>query len=203
MGSKTRSSGKNKQTTVDTSAERKSLRQERTTLTENVLPQVYEAPKRESSLPSTTATTQPTTPAIPAELKSEQRTSGLPVGAWIGIGFAISLVVILGVLLFFGQKRVTESLVKFMSRRKKPEAVDPILLSQGKVTVPLPARSYSVQSKASRAWSGSTPRTIIPDLPFASIEVEPDGRLSPRLPIANKRGGSLPGTPNSVSRRDV
>lgn len=203
MGSKSKSTRTEKHPPVSSSSTRKSLRQEPTTLTENVFPQVDEAPKRILSLPSTTTTAQPTTPAIPADLKNEQRTSGLPVGAWIGIGFAILLVVILGVLLFFGQKRVRESLVKFMSRSKKPEASDPILPPQGKVMVPLPVRSYSVQSKASRAWSGSTPRTIVPDLPFASIEVEPDGRLSPRLPIANKRGGSLPGTPNSISRRDV
>lgn len=46
-------------------------------------------------------------------------------------------------------------------------------------------------------------RIIIPDIPFAAIDVEPDGRRSPRLPIVNKRGSSTGGTPSSFLNADV
>ena len=126
---------------------------------------------------------------------------GLPIGAWIGIGFAILVILILVVVLVFGHKKVTEYLVAKLtrngSRRSRTGQSNVFQLN----VHPLPPRTCSDHfSKMSHTGTISTPRTVSPDFPFASIEVEPDGRLSPRLPIPSKRGSpSLPGTPNNLT----
>ena len=127
---------------------------------------------------------------------------GLPVGAWVGIGFAVAFILVLGAVLFFGHKKVTDYLVAAMTRKNRNSS-QPARPDRGSISLhPLPPRSSSVYlSKMSQTGATSTPRTTATDIPFASIEIEPDGRLSPRLPIPSKRGSSLPGTPYNIHRR--
>jgi hypothetical protein len=139
------------------------------------------------------------TPPVSSNILKETASSGLPVAAWVGIGFGILFLLILGLVLFFGHKKVTDYLVAKLTRTRmnQSQGQGGRILHQTPI-LPTPTRSQSgYTSKLSQTCSSSTPRTAIPDIPFASIEIEPDGRLSPRLPIPNKRGSSLPGTPCS------
>lgn len=138
-----------------------------------------------------------------ARLDSESSTSGLPVGAWVGIGFCIFFLCILGIVLFFGHRRVTDTLVAKLARQKRRIFAEPSGRNAPIAIVgPTPTRTHSAMLiKMSYTGSSSTHRTSVPDIPFAPVEVDPDGRLSPRLPIASKRGSYLPGTPNSTSLR--
>ncbi|TEB19923.1 hypothetical protein C9890_0136 [Perkinsus sp. BL_2016] len=134
-------------------------------------------------------------------VSNAEAADGLPIGAWIGIGFAVLFILILGVVLFFGHKKVTEYLVAKLTRngrRSYPTRQSNVFQLN---VHPLPPRTCSEHfSKMSQTGTMSTPRTVAPDFPFASIDVEPDGRLSPRLPIPSKRGSSsLPGTPNNLA----
>jgi hypothetical protein len=143
-----------------------------------------------------------TTHRIPSDPKTDHSSGPLPVGAWIGIGFGVLLVVLVAVLIFFGHKKVTEALVTFLSRRRRS---DPVVVTHSPPRPMLdsvrPRSNSGHLSKISHSGMSSTPRTAVPDIPFAAIDIEADGRLSPRLPIMNKRTPSLPSTPNSVTRR--
>ena len=144
-----------------------------------------------------------TTQPIPSDPKTDHSSGALPVGAWIGIGFGVLFLLIVAVLVFFGHKKVTEALVTFLSRRRRRS--DPAVVVQSPPRPTLdsvrPRSNSGHLSKLSHSGMSSTPRTAVPDIPFAAIDIEADGRLSPRLPIINKRTPSLPGTPNSVTRR--
>jgi hypothetical protein len=127
---------------------------------------------------------------------------GLPVGAWVGIGFAVVFFLTLCVVLFFGHRKVTDYLVAIVTRKSRNSGQGVQGVRNSTPLHTLPPRSSSIHmSKISHTGSASTPRTMIPDIPFASIEIESDGRLSPRLPIPSKRGSSLPGTPNNLQHR--
>ena len=144
-----------------------------------------------------------TTTLIPASIVHDVRAGGLPIGAWIGIGFALLILILVGIVWFVGHKRVIEYFVSLTTRRSRKGTPLPRVSTQfdaGQLEA-LPVRSSSGHfSKISH--SGSTPRTGLTDIPFASIEIDGDGRMSPRLPIASKRGNSSVGTPLSVHSRE-
>lgn len=139
-----------------------------------------------------------TTTLIPAGVSEEPPSSGLPVGAWIGIGFALLFLILVGIVWFVGHKRVIEYVVSMKTRASRkatplPRSItvtDPVHLE------PLPVRTSSGHF-SKNSHPASTPRTAMTDIPFASVEIDSDGRMSPRLPIASKRGSSLNGTPHS------
>ena len=144
-------------------------------------------------------TISPTVSPIPAEPQSKNEVSGLPVGAWVGIGLAIFFVLAAVTVFFIGHKKVSEYFVSIIAKRRGKEPIPPqktkVILSDLVAT-----RSHS---RSSYKASAGSPRTTLPDIPFAPIEIESDGRMSPRLPIASKRGSSTGGTPSSVIRQEL
>ena len=128
--------------------------------------------------------------------------SGIPVGGWVGIGFGIVLVLLIAVYFIIGQRKVTEYFVrvirdriqrrdnKFSNRQHDQETLD---------SLEVRCSSKSENRQGSRQGSSighyetnvGTPMTVH-EIPVAPIEIEPDGRMSPKLPIANRR---LTGSP--------
>ena len=137
---------------------------------------------------------------LAAEPVPDQTVSGLPVGAWVGIGFGILIFVALALLFFIGHKRVTEYFVAIIAKRpgwhdNREKDRDLTFIE------PEPSQCYN--ARGSHGGSTNTPKTSVPDFPFASVEVDADGRVSPRLPIMSKRGSSIGSTPSSALHRDA
>ena len=125
----------------------------------------------------------------------------LPVGAWVGIAFAILAALVIGLFFFVGHRRVREYYVSMMQNRDKPSKSAPTASKPADVlTLDSLDVRCSTRSDNGRVSSGYdhcfSPRTC--DIPFAPVEVETDGRLSPKLPILSKREGSAAGTPSSL-----
>jgi hypothetical protein len=132
--------------------------------------------------------------------------SGIPVGGWVGIGFGIVLVLLVAVYFIIGQRKVTEYFVrvirdriqrrdkKYSKRQHDQETLD---------SLEVRCSSKSENRQGSRQGSSigyyetnvGTPITVH-DIPVAPIEIEPDGRMSPKLPIASRRltGSSMGAT---------
>lgn len=140
---------------------------------------------------------QKTVPSDLATTSPPSSSSTLPVGAWVGIGFAICITLVLIVFFLVGHRRVREYYVSLMQTRVgrkrptvAPKQVDVLTLDSIDIRC-------STRSDNGRVSDHSfSPRTS--DLPFAPVDVELDGRLSPRLPILSKREGSAGGTPSSI-----
>lgn len=133
---------------------------------------------------------------------SNPSTSYVSVGVWIGIAFAVLFVLLVSVVFFIGHRKVSEYFVslyalKFVKRYKLTRN-DPRTDREQPGNV-----SPQMHEKASHLHSGCTPRTATPEIPFAAIEIEIDGRRSPRLPITSKRGSSVGGTPCSKKTSDM
>ena len=148
---------------------------------------------------SLSTTISPSIEPLPSDPKSDSRVSGLPVGAWIGIGFGIFVILLIGVIFFIGHKRVTEYFVGLLARRQA-RPVAPV--QKGTHSVHLESVVSSSHSRSSQKGGSSTPRTATPEIPFATFDFEADGRMSPRLPIASRRSHSTGGTPMSSNQLD-
>ena len=101
---------------------------------------------------------------------------------------------------FIGHKRVTEYFVAIIAKRpgwhdNREKDRDLTFIE------PEPSQCYN--ARGSHGGSTNTPKTSVPDFPFASVEVDADGRVSPRLPIMSKRGSSIGSTPSSALHRDA
>ena len=136
----------------------------------------------------------------------ESGQSGISVGGWVGIGFGIVLVLLIAVYFIIGQKKVTEYFVriirdriqrrdnKFSARQHDQETLD---------SLEVRCSSKSENRHGSRPGSSighyetnaGTPMTVH-EIPIAPIEIEPDGRMSPKLPIASRQ---LSGSPVATS----
>lgn len=132
----------------------------------------------------------------------ESDQSGISVGAWVGIGFGIVLVLLIAVYFIIGQRKVTEYFVrvirdriqrrdnKFSHRQHDQETLD---------SLEVRCSSKSENRQGSRQGSSighyetnaGTPMTVH-EIPIAPIDIEPDGRMSPKLPIASRQ---LTGSP--------
>lgn len=122
--------------------------------------------------------------------------SGLPVGAWVGIGFAILIVLVLVLFFFVGHRRVREYYVSLMQSRRRLDDSKHQVELQTSDSLDVRCSTRSDNGRVSSGFDhGFSPRTV--DFPFAAVEVDIDGRLSPKLPILSKREGSAAGTPSS------
>ena len=139
-----------------------------------------------------------------SKLLSEQSESGVPLGAWIGIAFAVMFLILLSIVWFVGRRKVTEYFVSLYTRKWRRESEFPMITPQKHWNQMSAEYMSTVASeKVPQNATACSERICIPDIPFAAIDVEPDGRQSPRLPIANKRGSSTGGTPSSFLNADV
>jgi hypothetical protein len=124
--------------------------------------------------------------------------SELPVGAWVGIGLGILLFILVGVYYFVGHKRVTDYFVKIISARLKRKEV-PGGRSRNSEHDTLDSLEVRCSSKSENRYgskpgssignydtSSGTPRTVIEAI-VAPIEIDSEGRISPRLPIGGSR----------------
>lgn len=144
------------------------------------------------------------------DLQPETET-GLSVGAWVGIGVGVAVVIIAVLYFFVCNKRIRESLVRFLLKREgKLESYDNKLGVARKQTEPPQCHTLEagglkfprIASPSTFPSEGSThfsPRIL--NIPFAPIDIDHEGRMSPRLPIASKQSSSsVAGTPSVTSR---
>lgn len=127
----------------------------------------------------------------------ESEQSGIPVGGWVGIGFGIFLILLIAIYFLIGHRRVTEYFVriirdriqrhdrKISSRQADQETLD---------SLEVRCSSKSENQQGSKVGSSigfyetnaGTPMTVN-DIPVAPIEIEADGRMSPKLPIPSRQ----------------
>jgi len=139
---------------------------------------------------------------------SSNSSTDVPVGAWVGIGLGILLLILIGVYYFIGQKRVTDYFVAIISARLRKGGKQQQQQQQSPEhndTTSLDVRCSSKSAGAADriTSTSSTPRTTV-DVIIAPIEIDSDGRMSPRLPIGNRRrlGSSTGGgasTPSTIN----
>jgi hypothetical protein len=133
--------------------------------------------------------------------------SGISVGGWVGIGFGIFLVLLIVIYFLIGQRRVTEYFVRII--RDRIQRRDRKISSRQPDTETLDSLEVRCSSKSENRngsklgssighyeTNAGTPMTVY-DIPVAPIEIEADGRMSPKLPIASRQvcGSSIVVTP--------
>jgi hypothetical protein len=144
------------------------------------------------------------------DLQPETETS-LSVGAWVGIGIGVAVVIIAVLYFFVCNKRIRESLVRFLLKRegnlasyddklgiaqKPTEPPGGDTLEAGSIKFPRITSPSTFPSEGSTHFS---PRIL--NIPFAPVDIDHEGRMSPRLPIASKQSSSsVAGTPSVTSR---
>ena len=154
------------------------------------------------ALAQVTATSEPleTTQGLMTSESQETEQPAIPVGGWVGIGFGILLVLLVALYFIVGQRKVTEYFVrvirdriqrrdKFSTRQADQETLDSLEVRCSSKSENRHGSKYGSSIGHNETNSG-TPRTIN-DIPIAPIEIEPDGRMSPKLPIPSRRISSV------------
>lgn len=153
-----------------------------------------------------------TTTLLPVVVgENPDSTSYLPIGAWVGIGLGVAAILIAAIYYFVGNKRIRETFVSMALRksRKNPSKNKTADVEIGRLDPDLvynecPEARWAKRSTITSTAPGNLSLQISPrilEIPFAPIDVDTDGRMSPRLPIASKQGSTpTAGTPSVTSR---
>lgn len=146
---------------------------------------------------------------LPVVVGVNDTQSSLPVGAWVGIALGIAAILIAAIYYFVGNKRIREKFVSMALRKRRERAERPTHLDAEMGTFDpelvyndCPESRWTKRPTITSTHPGDLSIQLTPrDVPFAPIDVDLDGRMSPRLPIASKQGSmSTAGTPSGTSR---
>ncbi len=158
--------------------------------------------------PVRNATRNITTTPIPVVVVSDPESdSSFPIGAWVGIALAATAILIAAIYYFVGHKRIRETFVLRALRKSRKHSKDEKSdMEFGSLDAKLdcPEARWVKRPTITSTHPGDISLQLTPrldDIPYAPIDLEPDGRMSPRLPFASKQGSTpTAGTPSIASR---